>query len=101
MRICTKQKDRALAEIYTYLLIVYESFKDGNISKAQFERIKNSYLYDKKILDEYLDYLITAPKELLFADPNKTALDVLNNLIDEGAVTAYEYNTLKQRHLLF
>lgn len=100
MAVYDKEKDRALAEIYTYLLIIYESFKDGSISKPEFEKIKNSYLYDKNILKRYKNFLFTAPTYLIYADPNKTALDVLNNLIEEGVVTAYEYNTLKLRYSL-
>lgn len=95
------EKDKALAEIFTYILIVYEIFKDGEMSKNEYEQMKSYYLYDKKILNDFIHYVMTVPRTLLFSDPNKTAVDVLNDLIGAGAINSYEYNTLKERHLLY
>ncbi len=94
-------KDKALAEIFTYLLITYESYTGGALPKIDYEKIKSTYLYDKTLLNDFIDYVKKAPEELLFSDPNKTAVDVLNDLIGAGAINSYEYNTLKERHLLY
>lgn len=101
MEKCTYEKDRALAEIFTCLLIAYDCYKDGGISKTDYEKSKSLYLYDKKIHREFIDYVRTGPEKFLFADPNKTALDVLNELIGAGAINTFEYYTLKERHLLY
>ena len=95
------EKDKALAEIFTYLLIAYESYKEGGVSKSDYERSKSAYLYDKALFNEMLKNIRTTPEQYLFSDPNKTAVDVLNDLIGAGAINSYEYNTLKERHLLY
>ena len=95
------EKDKALAEIFTYLLIVYEIFKDGDMTEIEYREIKSSYLYDKKILKDFIHHVNKTPAQYLFSDPNKMAVDVLNDLIGAGAINSYEYNTLKERHLLY
>lgn len=95
------EKDRAFAEIFTCLLIAYECYKDGGVSKNDYERSKSFYLYNKGFHNEMLKSIRTMPEERLFSDPNKMAVDVLNDLIGAGAINSYEYNTLRQRHLLY
>lgn len=92
--------NRAYAEIFTQVLIKYECYRDNGISKIEYEAFKNAYLYDRNIYREIVNYVRRAPECLLFSDQNKTALDVLNDLVSVGAISSYEYNTLKERHLL-
>lgn len=91
----TYAKDKALAEIFTYLLIAYDCYKYGGISKIDYEHSKSSYLYDKSILNDFIKHVKATPDNLLFSDPNKMAVDVLNDLIEAGAINSYEYSTLK------
>ena len=95
------EKDKALAEIFTQILITYECYTGGAMPKTDYENIKSTYLYDKTVLKEFIDYVKNAPEKLLFSDPNKMAVDVLNDLIGAGAINSYEYNTLKERHMLY
>ena len=97
----TYGKDKALAEIFTYLLITYQIFKDGGMTETEYQGMKSSYLYDKTVLNEFIKYVNNSPKHRLFSDPNKTAVDVLNDLVGAGAINSYEYNTLKERHMLY
>lgn len=97
----TYEKDKTLAEIFTHLLILFECYMDGGISKTDYENMKSAYLYNKSIYKEFLNSVKTTPEQYLFSDPNKMAVDVLNDLIEAGAINSYEYNTLKERHLLY
>lgn len=97
----TYEKDKTLAEIFTHLLISFECYRDGGISKTDYENMKSAYLYNKSIYMEVLNSVRTTPEQRLFSDPNKMAVNVLNDLIEAGAINTYEYNTLKERHLLY
>lgn len=97
----TYEKDKTLAEIFTHLLISFEYYRDGGMSKADYEKQKSAYLYNKSIYVEVLNCVRSTPEQRLFSDPNKMAVDVLNDLIEAGAINSYEYNTLKERHLLY
>ncbi|MCM1545955.1 MAG: hypothetical protein NC033_02855 [Clostridiales bacterium] len=98
---CPYFKDRALAELYTVLLIVYENYRAGAIPKSDFESIKRTCLYDKDYLKETIRLDERRPLLKPLADPDKTALDVLNELAEAGAISVYEYNTQKERHYLY
>lgn len=100
MYFSAEEKDKALAEIYTRLLVDFYSYRNNAITKSEYEAFKDYYLYDKHILEEIVIYRRFQPRCLFFADSNKAALDVLNNMVDVGAITVYEYETLKTRNNL-
>lgn len=100
MQLSIKEKDKALAEVFTRLLIKFLSYKNNAITKWEYEAFKDMYLYDGRVLEDIAKYRRRQPEYLLFADKNKAALDVLNNLVDAGAISVYEYETLKRRHYL-
>ncbi len=93
-------KDRTLAELYTYILIVYELYESGEITKHDYERVKRMYLYDTQTYCEMYENVTASPKLFIFCGEGERAVDVLNDLIAAGAINIYEYNTLKQRHQL-
>lgn len=100
MQLSAEEKDKALAEVYTRVLIKFLSYKDNAITKSEYEAYKDMYLYDGQVLEDIARYRRRQPEYLLFADRNKAALDVLNNMIDAGAISVYEYETLRKRHYL-
>ncbi len=100
MKIDPYIKDRTLAELYSYILIVFEIHQSGVIPKYAYEKVKRNYLYNKKIFgDMYISVLCST--ETFFSDKDERALDVLNDLMAAGAINIYEYNTQKERHLLY
>ena len=94
-------KDRTLAELYSYILIMYGLYESGAMPKHEYERIKRTYLYDKKTFDEMYINVKISPKRTIFCSEGERALDVLNDLIAAGAINVYEYNTQRERHLLY
>ena len=44
MQISKYEKDRTLAELYSYILIVFGLYESGEISKNEYERVKRIYL---------------------------------------------------------
>ena len=100
MQLSAYEKDKALAEVFTRLLFKFFSYKNDAITKSEYEAFKDKYLYDGQVLEDIALYRRFQPEYLLFADKNKAALDVLNNLVDAGAISVYEYETLRKRHCL-
>ena len=100
MQPSNQDRDKVLAEVFTRLLIKFISYKYHAISKDEYEFFKDMYLYDGQVIDDIAKYRSAQPENLLFADKNKRAIDVLNNLADMGAITSYEYETLRKRHRL-
>lgn len=101
MQISKYEKDRTLAELYSYILIVFGLYESGEISKNEYERIKRIYLYDKKTFNEMYKSVTAVPKREIFCGEGENALDVLNDLAAAGAINVYEYNTQRERHLLY
>lgn len=100
MQLSVKETDKVLTEVFTRLLFKFIEYKYNVITKQEYETFKDMYLYDRKVLEDIARYQMRQPEKLLFADKNKKAIDVLNNLVDMGAVTAYEYETLRKRYYL-
>ncbi len=94
-------KDRTLAELYSYILIVYGVYESGVMPKHEYEIIKRKYLYDKRIYDGMYASVLRSPKRTIFCGEGERALDVLNDLVAAGAINIYEYNTQRERHLLY
>ena len=98
MQQCNRVEDRALAEMYTLLLISYENFVCGELPRSDYELIKRNYLYDRNIFMEFYTDFARRPSQMTLADPLKKAKDILYELLDIGAINKYEFKTQMQKY---